>query len=74
MKSSEMSVLFLSADGKPIGIAPYTHIECLQFGSRGVRVTLRDGLSFCAANDRKDIRRQIGVFRLWKLLKQKRED
>ena len=65
-----MSVLFLEADGKPIGIAPYTEIECLKFGSRGVRVTLRNGLSFCAANDRKDIRGQIGVFRLWRLLKQ----
>lgn len=68
MKSSEMSVLFTEPNGMPIALVPYYEIDNLKLIEGGVSVTLRDGFSFSAANDRKDIRSQVGVFRLWRLL------
>ena len=68
MKSSEMSVLFINEDGMPIGLAPYKSILALKFEKDGVQVTLRDGAAFNAANSRKDIRDQVGLLRLWRLL------
>lgn len=63
-----MSVLFPKEDGMPIGMAPYNSILNLKFEEGGVRVTLRNGTTFNAANSRKDIRDQIGLLRLWRLL------
>lgn len=68
MKSSEMSVLFINEDGMPIGLAPFKSIHSLKFDIDGVLVTLQDGTAFNAANSRKDIRDQVGLLRLWRLL------